>query len=717
MSADALDTGEHEALAGEPWEYARMMRTLVGNLDGMVYRCRNDEHWTVELVSEGCRRLTGYRPGDLLGNRRIAFRDLIHPEDRARLLEVAGAAVKSGERYSVEYRLVRVDGSVCWVWERGIAVFDGAGRAVAVEGFIEDVSERKRAEQALKEAEHRYHSMFEQAFEGIFCSTPEGIYTIANPALAKIYGYDSPEELIASVQSISSQIYLEASRREQFRQLIEAEGSVSGFEFEARRKNGAVIWLSLNARVKRDAEGRVTHYEGTVEDITERKHYQARIEHQANFDALTGLANRTLVNERLRAAIAAAERSGLRIAVLFVDLDQFKFINDSFGHQLGDVLLQTMAKRLKACIREPDTVARHGGDEFVLLLSGYNNAEDVTRAVQRVHAAVAEPWMAGRREFHVTCSIGVAVYPDDGRSADVLLRNADSAMYKAKASGRNTIQFFTAELNRLAVERLAIEHRLRGALARKQFLLHYQPRIDMRSRRVVGTEALLRWRVPQGGLFSPARFISVAEDTGLIVPIGKWALQTACQQNKAWQMQGLPPIVVSVNVSPRQFVQDNIVRTVAEALDQSALAPQYLQLELTESLVMHDAEKFVTMLRDIKNLGVQIAVDDFGTGYSSLSYLKRFPVDHLKIDQSFVKDLAEDADDAAIVQAIIALGHKLGLKVIAEGVETEQQFNYLRRSGCDEMQGFHFCKPMIASDLAEIMLEQGAGAFMSISCA
>jgi diguanylate cyclase (GGDEF)-like protein/PAS domain S-box-containing protein len=592
-----LNLGEHRALTSIPGEYARMIRTLIGNLDGMVYRCRNDGRWTMEFVSAGCQRLTGYRASDLLHSRRCAYADLILPEDLPMLREVVKRAIATGERYSVEYRIRHADGQPRWVWERGAPIFSGPDAAVAFEGFIEDITERKRAERALAAAEQRY---------------------------------------------------------------------------------------------------------------------QQRIEQQANLDALTGLANRTLLNDRLRQALAVAERDGTSVAVAFVDLDQFKFINDGFGHALGDGLLQVMAERLKGCISESDTVARQGGDEFVLLLRDHASPENLTGVLQRVQAAIGEPWRAGRREFHVTCSIGVAVYPQDGRTADVLLRNADSAMYKAKESGRNDFQFFTSEHNRLVVERLSIEHKLRGALARKQFLLHYQPRIDMRTGGIVGVEALLRWRVPQGGLISPARFISVAEDTGLIVPIGKWVLATACQQNRVWQEQGLRPIVMSVNVSPRQFLRDDIVRTVADALERSGLAPHYLQLELTESLAMHDAEKFVGTLRDLKSLGVQLAVDDFGTGYSSLSYLKRFPVDHLKVDRSFVKDLAEDTGDATIVQTIITLGHKLGLKVVAEGVENEQQFDFLRSNGCDEMQGFHFCRPVTAEDLTALLLDQSSGRYRQL---
>lgn len=703
LDSEAFDTGEYALLGGSPWEYARMLRTLLGNLDGMAYRCRDDERWTMDFVSDGCTRLTGYPPEQLRGSRRLSFCDLVHAEDRERRLLATREASTGSGRYSIEYRLTRADGEIRWVWERGAVVFNHGTQAVMFEGFVEDITERKRAEQALAEAEQRYHSMFDSALEGIFCTTPEGRYIVANPALARIYGYENAQQLIAEISDISSQTYVDPARRSEFRLLLENEGSVTGFEYEAYKKNGETIWISLNAHVRRDSQGRISHYEGTVEDVTERRRYQARIEHQANYDSLTGLANRSLLNDRLSQAILDAERGQGSVAVVFIDLDQFKFINDSYGHQLGDELLKTMAERVKGCLRDSDTVARQGGDEFVLLLRNDSSNSELTRIVQRVQAAVSEQWNVGKREFHVTCSIGVAIYPQDGRSADLLLRNADSAMYKAKQSGRNQFQFFTAELNRQMVERLSVESRLRVALPRNQLLLHYQPRVNLRNGRIVGAEALLRWRAPKGGLYPPSRFIPVAEDTGMIVPIGRWVLRTACEQARSWQIQGLPPMVVSVNVSPRQFRDTDMVETVAEALEKSGLPARFLQLELTESMVMDDAERFVTMLGNLKDLGVQLAVDDFGTGYSSLSYLKRFPVDHLKIDRSFVKDLGPDSDDGAIVQAIIALGHKLGLRVVAEGVETPEQQEYLRRSRCDEMQGFLFCKPVGATDFAAML--------------
>ena len=685
-----------------PSESARLLNSLVGHLVGFVYRCRDDAQWTMEYVSDGFQSLTGHAPQDLLANRVVSYYELIHPDDRQRVAEVGDGRQHEGARIEIEYRLCHRDGSVRWVSERAVRVYDRPTAAWKWEGFIEDITERRRAEQALKEANERYQSIFENALEGIFQVTPEGRILVANPAMARMFGYGSPAELLAELRDIPRQLYVEPERREEYCRQIEASGSVSNFEFQAFRKNGEVIWVSENAHVRRHATDGSIYYEGTLEDITDRRVYQAQIERQANYDALTGLANRTLLNGRLHQAIGQAAASASEIAVVFIDLDQFKFINDTYGHALGDSLLQSMADRLRSCVREGDTVARQGGDEFVLLLQGYR-PEDLASVVQRLHASIALPWRSGRREFHVSSSVGVAVYPSDGASADVLLRNADAAMYKAKENGRNAVQFFTAELNHALVERLDIEHRLRGALARNQFLLHYQPRIDMDTGRIAGAEALLRWRVPQRGLVSPARFISVAEDTGLIVPIGRWVLHTACQQARDWQLAGLPPIVVSVNVSPRQFREGNIVETIAEALRVTGLAAHYLQIELTEGLAMHGAEKYVEMLGQIKVLGVQIAVDDFGTGYSSLSYLKRFPVDQLKVDRSFVIDLATDPDDAVIVQAIIALGHKLNLRVVAEGVETTEQFEFLRQAGCDEMQGYLFGMPMIAADFVALL--------------
>lgn len=685
---------------------ARMLKTLLGNLDGMVYRCRDDGDWTMEFISEGCRRLTGYEAGDLLLNNRLSYESITHPDDRKRVREEINGGLALRQRFDSEYRIIHCSGDIRWVWERGAGIYNAQGDLVAIEGIIQDITERKASIQALREAERRYYNLFENALEGIFRTTLDGQYLDANPALARIYGFDSPAGLISELKDIRRQLYVDPSRRDEFMKLIKARGVVASFESQIYRKNGEIIWISENARAVRHDDGHVVCYEGTVEDITERKIYQARIEQQANYDTLTGLANRSLLNDRLQQAILAAASYGTRLAVVFVDLDRFKFINDSLGHHVGDELLRAMAERLKSSVRESDTVARLGGDEFVLLINGQGDPEAVAVVLERMLSDISQPWTIAQGDFNVTCSIGVALYPDDGESADTLLKHADSAMYRAKEKGRNNFQFFTAELNALITQRLELENKLRRALEREQFTLHYQPRIDMQTRRIVGAEALIRWQVADHEIVPPAKFIPIAEEIGLIAPIGKWVLRTACEQNKAWQDAGFEPFVVSVNVSARQFRQDSFVQVVAEVLQETGLEARYLEIELTESAVMHDAEQFIAMLGELNDLGVQISLDDFGTGYSSLSYLKRLPVDRLKVDRSFVQDIATDADDATIVRTIIALGHNLGLKVVAEGVETEQQLEFLRTNHCDELQGYYFAMPMPVAEFARAVFSR-----------
>jgi diguanylate cyclase (GGDEF)-like protein/PAS domain S-box-containing protein len=683
-------------------EYVRMLRTLLGNLDGMVYRRREDHHGTMEFVSAGCERVTGYKPFELLHNAVVAFEAIIHAEDQLWVREAIRAAVAARAPFDLEYRIFDVRGDSRWVCDRGVGVYDG-DQVVAIEGLIHDVTERKQAFQDLRDAERRYRSLFENAIEGIFRTSVDGEYLDANPALATIYGYGSADELMRSVRNIGAQLYVDPARRAEFVRTMREHAAVSDFESQIRRKNGEIIWISENARAIRDDAGNVLVYEGTVENITERKLYQARLEYQATHDTLTGLANRSLLADRLEQAIRTAASHNGALAVVFVDLDHFKLINDTLGHHVGDELLQTMAQRLRVCARDYDTVARVGGDEFVLLLNSRGGTDPLAHHLERILALVSEPWMRGQREFRLTASVGVALYPDDGGDPQTLLKHADSALYRAKDSGRNNIQFFTSELTTLMTQRLDMESKLRRALQREQFELHYQPRIDLNAGRVIGVEALVRWRLPEEGLIQPSRFIPLAEETGLIVPLGTWVMRRACEQMRSWQAGGLPLASVSVNVSAQQFRQSDLVRTVAQTLETAGLAPECLELELTESMMMQDVPQLIRMLHELKRLGVRISIDDFGAGYSSLGYLKRFPVDHLKIDRSFVLDIATDPDDAAIVRSIIALGHALGLRVVAEGVETAEQMSFLKRNQCDEVQGFHLGRPLPAAELEELI--------------
>ena len=462
-------------------------------------------------------------------------------------------------------------------------------------------------------------------------------------------------------------------------------------------KGGAQDYL-VKGRLDRELLLRSMHYS------IERKRYQVQLEHQANYDALTGLPNRSLLHDRLKQAVYA-QRTPRNIAVVFMDLDHFKFVNDSLGHSVGDKLLKAMGERLRAALREGDTVGRVGGDEFVLILADQNNEEVIFRAMQRIAAKVAEPLVIDGKELYVTCSAGISLYPQDGPDVDTLLKNADTAMYRAKEHGRSNFQFYTSEMNERVNERLALENALRRALDRREFLLHYQQKVELQSRAIVGAEALVRWMHPEWGLVRPARFISLAEETGLIVPLGEWVLREACRQARAWLDEGLEPGVVSVNLSARQFRQQDLVRMVSRILEETRLDPARLEMELTESMVMHNVEGAIATLQGLKSLGVRLSVDDFGTGYSSLAYLKDLPIDALKIDRSFVRDIGGglEADEGVLAQAIISLGHNLHLKVIAEGVETDAQVRFLKRHACDEVQGFLYGEPVAPEAHARLL--------------
>lgn len=682
-----------------------ILNSLLSNLDGMVYCCLLDEHWTMLFISDGCAKLTGYHSDEILNNGRISYEEMTHPDDRIIVRQAIDKALAQKDRFEIEYRIKTSDGQIKWVLERGAAIYNPQGTVEALEGYIQDITERKASELALQEAERRYRSIFENTVEGIFQSTAEGKYLRVNPALAKIYGYDSPDDLINKLNNIEKQLYVNPARRKEFVNIMQTHQQSLNFESQVYRRDGSIIWISENARAVYDESEHFLYFEGTVEDITERIGYNQKIEYQATHDDLTGLPNRALLKDRLQQAISHAERNKTQVAVVFLDLDKFKDVNDSMGHIAGDQLLITMGSRFASCVRDTDTVARPGGDEFVLILSDLHELQDLSQTLDRILFAASKPFQIQQREFIVTCSLGVSLYPDDGRDCDTLLKNADTAMYEAKKVGKNNYQFFTKELNAILIGRLELEYRLRQALKLDEFVLHYQPKISTADQTIAGVEALIRWHNPQQGLISPAKFIPIAEESNLIEHIGKWVIQTACVQSVLLERATGKAMPVSVNVSARQFYHRNFVKSVESILSHTGLAPHLLEIEITEGVLVEQTKQFINILKNLKAMGVKLAIDDFGTGYSSIGYLKHFPVDNLKIDQSFVRGLDKDTSNQAILKAIVVLGHNLGLNVIAEGVETTEERDFLASISCDEMQGYLFSKPLSMNELNNLLLK------------
>lgn len=561
--------------------------------------------------------------------------------------------------------------------------------------FFRDVNRRVQREEALRLRERAIESSVNAILISDYQQVDHPIIH-ANPAFERMTGYTVAEVLGKNCR------FLQGEDRDQpdlkkLRTLIR-EKSEGRVVLRNYHKNGDLFWNELYIAPVKDHNDRVTHFVGVLNDITEARNYQSELERRATHDLLTGLANRGLLMDRLQLAAIQGKRRGQKAAVLFIDLDGFKMINDGFGHAIGDQVLKLTGNRLAASVREGDTVGRLGGDEFVIVLNDQERIEDISDAVTRVMESVLRPIPIQNHEIALTCSIGISVCPDDGEEAGALLKYADIAMYKAKDEGKNTSRFYTRGMNDTIVQKITLTNNLRQALERREFLLHYQPQVDLQTGDVLGIEALIRWQHPEFGLIAPSQFIPLAEESGQIVQIGEWVINTACAQNIAFGKAGLPPLLMSVNLSARQLRDKNLIDLIRNALETYGLPAQSLELEITESMVMADLEGGIEILKKIKDLGVHLAMDDFGTGYSSLSYLKRFPIDRLKIDRSFVRDVTTDADDAALTTAIIALAHKLGVKVVAEGVETREQQDFLVNAGCDQAQGFFYAKPLDAAE-------------------
>ena len=560
--------------------------------------------------------------------------------------------------------------------------------------------EKELAQQ--REHIHKLSHAVEQSPVAIMMIDTSGLIEYVNPRFMQLTGYQQ-EEAVGRNGGFFHANQGTLQEEDQLWQVI-ASGREWRGEFRCRKKNGELYWASASISPLVDEQGTTTRFIYFHEDITERKQAEETIKQMAYFDALTGLPNRHLFNELLHQAMAQAHRENRILAILFLDLDRFKIINDTLGHAIGDQLLQAAAQRLKKCCRrERDTVARRGGDEFIILLPELVDVQEAVRVAQNIIESFSSVFVLPDHEVFISTCVGISIFPHDGIEPETLIKNADMAMYRAKEFGRNRYHLYTPSMDAQAFERLSLENSLRRALQRDEFFLHYQPKVDVRSGAIGSIEALVRWRHPEFGIVPPTQFIPLVEETGLISSLGEWVLRTACLQNKEWQKKGFPPMRVSVNCSPRQFQQLNLTHIVEQALGDSDLDPEWLELEVTENLMMQNEESAMLTLRHLNDLGVSITIDDFGTGYSSLSAIRKLPITTLKIDKSFISDINTNSDDAAIAKAVITMAQSLRLAVVAEGVETKEQMNLLDSLHCHFMQGYYFSRPLPAADLGDLL--------------
>ena len=563
-------------------------------------------------------------------------------------------------------------------------------------------AELKRVEEHLRQSEERYRNIIETIEDGYVEVDLSGNWTFVNHVICRHMGYPREELIGKDFHALHTERSARISIKA-FTDVYQTEKPIKSLEIEGIKKDGTIGYFELSVSLMKDSQGQKIGFCCISRDVSERKRQEEQIQYLATHDILTGLANRVLFNQLLGQAIQSAKRNKEQFAVLFIDLDRFKTINDTMGHEAGDQLLKEIAVRFKQGLRAMDVVARLGGDEFVVMVENIKSPEQAGTVAQKILSAAMKPVMIMSQDCRVTASIGISIYPIDGEDELTLMKYADIAMYFAKEEGKNNFQFYKKDIAPLTTKRLSLESYLYKALEHNELSLAYQAKLDCKTGGITGVEALLRWENPELGTVTPTQFIPVAEETGLIVPIGRWALETACKQNAAWQARGLPPIRMAVNLSLAQLVDDFLIDDIKNALKFSGLSPDHLELEITESMIMHNPVRMIPVLSSIKALGVHLAIDDFGTGYSSLAQIKNFPLDTLKVDRSFIRNIPRDKENMAITRAILAMGKTLSLTVVAEGVETEEQINFLRQFSCDEMQGFYFSKPVTPDSFAEFM--------------
>ena len=641
-------------------------------------------------VNEAAVRHYGFSKDEFL---QLTIADIRPPEEIPIMMKTL-ATLHDRDRNRI-FRHRKKDGAIFDAEITSFEFVSGGRRARLV--IAVDVTERRLSEERLRENEERYRLLFERNLAGVFRSTLDGRILEVNDSLARIFGY-AREELL---QQSSFSLYFNREERQRVMARLREQRTLSNVELRMRRRDGSPVWVLENMTLLDTADGGII--EGTIIDISERKAAQEQVEYQAYHDVLTGLPNRLLFRDRISVALAHARRSRRAVAVMFLDLDHFKLVNDTLGHTVGDGLLQAVAERLVGCVRAEDTVARMGGDEFTILISDIAETRSAATVAQKVLESISRAIDVDGHELFVTTSIGISIFPDDGMDAETLLKNADRAMYRAKELGRNNYQFATHAIADGKAARLSLERNLHHAFDRKEFVIHYQPMIEVDTRRVLGAEALIRWMSPEFGMMAPDDFIPVAEETGLILPIGEWVLRTACAQMKTWHRAGHKELHVAVNLSARQFQQRDLTTMIERILEDTGLPASALDIEITESTAMHNAKLSLEVMTRLKEMGVRISIDDFGTGYSSLSYLKEFPIDTVKIDQTFVRDLSQGSNDGAIVSAVISMARALKLHVVAEGVETEDQLAFLRRQHCESIQGFLCSRPLPAEEFEAVL--------------
>ncbi|MGI9050403.1 MAG: PAS domain S-box protein [Rubrobacteraceae bacterium] len=702
---DAL--GEHVGMAvnrarlyAQMRDAERRYRSLVEQIPAVIYTDDVDESNSALYRSPYVEEILGYKPEDFLSDPYF-WQDLLHKDDRERVLAENDRTNETGEPFRIEYRMIGKDGRVVWVRDEAILIRDEEDRPLYWQGVFTDVTERRKTEEALRESSEKYRSVVESVKEVIFRTDAEGLYTFLNPAWTEVTGFKVEESLGESYLKFIHPSDLDRNIKD-FEFMGEHGEGYSKYEARFTTRDGGMKWIEVSFQEHFDDEGNLVGTSGTLDDVTERKALEEKLEYQAYHDALTGLPNRTMFNDRVSHALDLGLRQGARVAILFLDLDDFKVVNDSMGHEMGDRLLAEVAERLRICLRPEDTICRLGGDEFAILLEDSDLA-GATWVAQRVSGALREPFHLGaRQEIFVTTSVGIVLGDNSpgGSSRDIaneLIRKADMAMYRAKRGGKAGYAVFELSMDERAAARLSLESDLRRAVEKEEFQLSYQPIVSISTGEVVGAEALLRWRHPERGLIPPDDFIPVAEETGLIVQIGKWVLRESSRRAREWREgydSSCQRPMLYVNLSGLQLRYPNLGRDVARILEDADLEPGALTLEITESVAMEDAESTALRLRELKDLGLKLAIDDFGTGYSSLSYLRDFPVDCLKIDYSFIKGLGRNKGDYTIAAGIIGFAHGLGLGAVAEGVETEEQLEQLRRLGCDMAQGNMLWEPL-----------------------